>query len=155
MFNRISGLYINDGNFYNVSGGLNIQSHQQLTFQDQQGHMERIQSEWDATRAQTDGRQEEYGRELSGVSRNVRHGISERSVPYGVSKISIDIFLLLTLCRHIFWPTAFSGKSLPLGCAPRPARPKPDTSYTQPLCIHVQFAESPCLPRLQYLCIPR
>ncbi|KAJ7850445.1 hypothetical protein B0H13DRAFT_2401173 [Mycena leptocephala] len=85
MFNGISGLYINDGNFNNFSGDLNIQSHQQLTLQDQQGHMERIQSEWDATRAQTDGRQEEYDRELSGVSRNVRHGMSERSVPYDTS----------------------------------------------------------------------
>ncbi|KAJ7850443.1 hypothetical protein B0H13DRAFT_2360705 [Mycena leptocephala] len=85
MFNRISGLYINDGNFYNVSGDLNIQSHQQLTLQDQQGHMERIQSEWDATRAKTGGRQKECGRELSSVSRNVRHGMSERSVPYDIS----------------------------------------------------------------------
>ncbi|KAJ7889777.1 hypothetical protein B0H14DRAFT_2690933 [Mycena olivaceomarginata] len=89
MFSQSSGLQFNGGNFYNVSGDVNLQTRQHLTLQDQQVHTEHIQPEWDAALTLTDGGQEGYGRELSGVSRNVRHDMSVRVTPYVPSPLDV------------------------------------------------------------------
>ncbi|KAJ7651435.1 hypothetical protein B0H17DRAFT_1270697 [Mycena rosella] len=80
MFNNSTGFQIHGGNYINVSGDVNLETHQHLMVQDRSLHDVR------STFALESGSTEGYDpRELSGAARNARHGMRARQAPYAVS----------------------------------------------------------------------
>ncbi|KAJ6587985.1 DDE superfamily endonuclease-domain-containing protein [Mycena capillaripes] len=82
MINHSSGFQIHGGNFYEVAGNVNLQTHQHLTIQDDQVHQPFIQPSSDAAQAFDGGPHERYGRDLTGVLRNLPNRTIVRSTPY-------------------------------------------------------------------------
>ncbi|KAJ7630138.1 hypothetical protein B0H17DRAFT_1283822, partial [Mycena rosella] len=80
MFNNSTGFQIHGGNYINVSGDVNLETHQHLTVQDRSLH------DASSNFALESGSAEGYGsRELSGAARNLRQGMGVRHAPYAAS----------------------------------------------------------------------
>ncbi|KAJ6523657.1 hypothetical protein DFH09DRAFT_1329893 [Mycena vulgaris] len=86
LITNSSGFQIHGGNFYEVSGDVNLETHQHLiTRQEQRLLHAGVGPPTNATVALDDGWSEGSGRELSGVARNPRHGMVARQAPYDIS----------------------------------------------------------------------
>ncbi|KAJ7280605.1 hypothetical protein C8J57DRAFT_1124191, partial [Mycena rebaudengoi] len=89
LINNSTGFQIHGGNFYEVFGDVNLETHQHLTtIQEQRPDGVGVGFLGDQTLALDDGWAEESGRELSGVMRNPRHGMVARPAPYGIPSCS-------------------------------------------------------------------
>ncbi|KAJ7262465.1 hypothetical protein C8J57DRAFT_453921 [Mycena rebaudengoi] len=89
LINNSTGFQIHGGNFYEVFGDVNLETHQDLTtIQEQRPDGVGVGFLGDQTLALDDGWAEESGRELSGVMRNPRHGMVARPAPYGIPSCS-------------------------------------------------------------------
>ncbi|KAJ7870215.1 hypothetical protein B0H13DRAFT_2669870 [Mycena leptocephala] len=104
MINHSSGFQIQGGNFYEVAGNVNLQTHQHLTIQGDQVHQVSIQPSSDAAQALDGGPHEPYGRNLTGVLRNVPNHITVRSAPYGALKFPSIAPLFILLGRNVVSP---------------------------------------------------
>ncbi|KAJ6523679.1 hypothetical protein DFH09DRAFT_1329917 [Mycena vulgaris] len=85
LFNNSTGFQIHGGNFYEVSGDVNLDTHQHLTTMQEQRLLDAVVGpSMSSTLALDDGWAEGSGRGLPGIARNPRHGMAARQAPYGL-----------------------------------------------------------------------
>ncbi|KAJ7474809.1 hypothetical protein FB451DRAFT_1174236 [Mycena latifolia] len=83
LINNSTGVQIHGGSFYEVSGDVNLESHQHLTIQDHWPHGAGLRPLAGSISALEDGWTESSSRELSGAGRNPHRGA--RQAPYAAS----------------------------------------------------------------------
>ncbi|KAJ7461920.1 hypothetical protein FB451DRAFT_475480 [Mycena latifolia] len=84
LINNSTGFQIHGGNFYEVSGDVNLETHQHLLIQGHTRDDTGLRLPAGSTRTLEEGSDAGYRRELSTVARNPRHEIGGRLAPYAL-----------------------------------------------------------------------
>ncbi|KAJ7436916.1 hypothetical protein FB451DRAFT_185994 [Mycena latifolia] len=85
LINNSTGFQIHGGNFYQVSGDVNLETHQHLLIQDPTRHDTGLRLPAGSTLTLDEGSDAGYRRELSSVTRDPRHEMGGRPAPYALS----------------------------------------------------------------------